>query len=282
MMLADMVVDPEFRSLIPPLSPEEYNMLEENIISDGIVHDPIIVWAGHDIIVDGHNRFSILQDNPDIPFSVYEKEFACRDEVLSWICRNQIGRRNISDIQKTLLLGIAYEAQKRIDANARDRDSLGHYLPLQDGGKTTDKVAEEFRTSKSDVERSGRFVRGLNEIEKAYPGTTERIKRGDLEVTKKDVMAITKMDEDEKQSAMSNIVDGKRIKPVAPTPESTPYDVNDFRSELHRKVDTLDKSLELTCILTHKDILETEEGKAALQDTLLEMAEVLKKYSDMC
>lgn len=30
-----MQIDPEFHGLIPPLSPEEYNQLEENIKKDG-------------------------------------------------------------------------------------------------------------------------------------------------------------------------------------------------------------------------------------------------------
>ena len=60
------------------------------------------------------------------------------------------------------------------------------------------------------------------------------------------------------------------------------YNIDDFRSELHRKVDTLDKSLELTCILTHKDMLDNEEGKETLRETLLDMTAVLKKYFEMC
>ena len=48
-------IDPEFESKIPPLTEEEYQLLEENILQDGVVLNPLIVWNG--CIVDGHNRF---------------------------------------------------------------------------------------------------------------------------------------------------------------------------------------------------------------------------------
>lgn len=57
----ELRIDPEFESKIPPLSAEEFRQLEENILSDGIVINPIIVWNG--VIVDGHNRFHILEGN---------------------------------------------------------------------------------------------------------------------------------------------------------------------------------------------------------------------------
>ena len=60
----ELRIDPEFESKIPPLSAEEFRQLEENILSDGIVINPIIVWNG--VIVDGHNRFHILEKHPHI------------------------------------------------------------------------------------------------------------------------------------------------------------------------------------------------------------------------
>lgn len=39
----NIVIDPEFQSLIPPLSSEEKQQLEENIIADGC-RDPLVIW----------------------------------------------------------------------------------------------------------------------------------------------------------------------------------------------------------------------------------------------
>lgn len=53
MKLTALKVDPEFQGKIPPLTFEELEQLEKNIVNDGKVINPIIVWNG--LIVDGHN-----------------------------------------------------------------------------------------------------------------------------------------------------------------------------------------------------------------------------------
>ena len=102
--------DPEFQSKIPPLTFEELNQLEANILRDGRILNPIIVWEG--LIVDGHNRYTIAMKHPEIPFTIHEKEFASRYEAIIWICKNQLGRRNLTPEQKKYLIGKQYEAEK--------------------------------------------------------------------------------------------------------------------------------------------------------------------------
>lgn len=284
MELEDLLIDEEFQSLIPPLTVEEYNQLELNILEEDEVRDPIIVWADHNIIVDGHNRYKVLKDHPTIRFRVTEKPFETRDDVIVWMCANQLGRRNISDTQRTILIGKAYEARKHQGAVARGEH--GRYIHTETSKDTRQEIADEFHVKISDVERSGRYVRGLSEVEAAYPGTTHKIQTGELEVVKKDVMALTSMDEDDKQQAIDDIVAGRRIyRPESITSEpvhNEEYTIEDFKSELMKKVFILDKNLELTCILTHKSFLDTEDGKEALREVLLEMTEVIKKYFNLC
>ena len=75
-MLRRLKIDPEFQSKIPPLTFEELNLLETNILEEGRILNPLIVWNG--LIVDGHNRFAILKNHPEIKYTVLEKEFANR------------------------------------------------------------------------------------------------------------------------------------------------------------------------------------------------------------
>ena len=55
-----LTIDKEFKSLIPPLTPEEFNQLEQNCLNDGIL-ESIKVWK--DVIIDGHNRHEIASKN---------------------------------------------------------------------------------------------------------------------------------------------------------------------------------------------------------------------------
>lgn len=89
-----LTVDPEFKALIPPLSADEYELLGASIVADGC-RDALVVWQGHNIIVDGHNRYAICQAH-GLPYRTLERPFDSRDDVLVWIIQNQFGRRNLT------------------------------------------------------------------------------------------------------------------------------------------------------------------------------------------
>ena len=109
--MINLKIDPEFQSQIPPLTDDEFKQLEENILKEGKLLSPLIVW--NNTLVDGHNRYAILQKHPEIYFSTTPLQFENREETIAWICRNQLGRRNLSPEQKRYLLGKQYEAEKK-------------------------------------------------------------------------------------------------------------------------------------------------------------------------
>ena len=53
MKLSQLKIDPELQSKIPPLQFEEEQQLEQNIIAEGRLLNPIITWNGY--ILDGQN-----------------------------------------------------------------------------------------------------------------------------------------------------------------------------------------------------------------------------------
>ncbi len=98
--MINLKIDPEFQSQIPPLTDDEFKQLEENILKEGKLLSPLIVW--NNTLVDGHNRYAILQKHPEICFSTMPLRFENREEAIAWICRNQLGRRNLSPRTETL------------------------------------------------------------------------------------------------------------------------------------------------------------------------------------
>ena len=102
-------INPEFKALIPPLSPEEHNQLEQNILAHGC-RDPIVLWR--DTIIDGHNRYEICTKH-DIKYKTIKLRLSGRDEAKLWILENQLGRRNITDAMRIELaaLKIAHMGQ---------------------------------------------------------------------------------------------------------------------------------------------------------------------------
>ena len=143
--MINLKIDPEFQSQIPPLTDDEFKQLEENILKEGKLLSPLIVW--NNTLVDGHNRYAILQKHPEIYFSTMPLPFESREEVLAWICKNQLGRRNLTPEQKYYLMGKQYEAEKAAhggDRKSSDAKSSSLKANLIDNSKTCDRIAEEL------------------------------------------------------------------------------------------------------------------------------------------
>ena len=79
--LSSLKIDPEFSAQILPLSFEELQQLEQNIIAEGRLLNSIITWNGY--ILDGHTRYRILKKHGFIKFEVEEIQLANKYEALA-------------------------------------------------------------------------------------------------------------------------------------------------------------------------------------------------------
>ena len=84
--MINLKIDPEFQSQIPPLTDDEFKQLEENILKEGKLLSPLIVW--NNTLVDGHNRYAILQKHPEIYFSTMPLPFESREAASNTIDEN--------------------------------------------------------------------------------------------------------------------------------------------------------------------------------------------------
>ena len=198
-----LIIDPEFRDKIPPLTEDEFSLLEENILSDGAVFSPLIVWDG--TILDGHNRYEIIQKHPELTYAVHKLSFANRYEALSWICKNQLGRRNLTPQQKKYLIGQRYEAEKQADAfhgnqhTLSDESGADKKCPHQNSRHVTQsRIAKETNTSASYVREAGTFAKGVDAAEEALPGIKQEILTGTIKPTASAVAAVAKADPEER------------------------------------------------------------------------------------
>ena len=220
MNLNALKVDPEFQGKIPPLTFEELNQLEANILRDGRIINPIIVWEG--LIVDGHNRFIIAKKHPEIPYTVHETEFANRYEAIIWICKNQLGRRNLTPEQKKYLIGKQYEAEKcsnggdRKSAVAKSGCQIGNLIPTS---KTCQKVAKENGVGMRTVFRAEEFAKGVDAAEEAVPGTRQKVLSGEVKPTAAEIASVARAPPEERPALVEKICTPK--KPKKSTSKST-------------------------------------------------------------
>ena len=223
MNLNALKIDPEFQGKIPPLTFEELNQLEANILRDGRIINPIIVWQG--LIVDGHNRYTIAKKHPEIPFTVHEKEFTSRYEAIIWICKNQLGRRNLTPEQKKYLIGKQYEAEKC--ANGGDRKSaaaksVGQNGQLIDKQFSRQRIAKENGVNDSFVKRAEQFSKGVDAAEEAVPGTRQKVLSGEVKPTAAEIASVARAPPKERPALVAEICKPKPPKPPVQKQKAPP------------------------------------------------------------
>ena len=218
--MINLKIDPEFQNQIPPLTDDEYKQLEENILKEGKLISPLIVW--NNILVDGHNRYAILQKHPEIYFSTMPLPFESREEVLAWICKNQLGRRNLTPEQKYYLMGKQYEAEKAAhggDRKSSDAKSSSLNANLIDSTKTCDRIAEENGVSKDTVIRASRFTKGVEIAESLIPGMREKILNKQIKVSKSDMHRLAKADYHDRTQTLQDILHPELKSEPKPDPD---------------------------------------------------------------
>lgn len=123
MSTQELQVDNDFASLIPPLTADEYTRLEQSILAEGC-RDAIIVW--NNVIIDGHHRYKICKAH-NIDFHTIQMEFSSKDDVILWMIQNQLGRRNLSDLQR---VEIVRKYEEAVKAQAEQRMLAGKADPI--------------------------------------------------------------------------------------------------------------------------------------------------------
>ena len=217
--MINLKIDPEFQSQIPPLTDDEFKQLEENILKEGKLISPLIVW--NNTLVDGHNRYAILQKHPEIYFSTMPLPFESREEVLAWICKNQLGRRNLTPEQKYYLMGKQYEAEKAAhggDRKSSDAKSSSLKANLIDNSKTCDRIAEENGVSKDTVIRASKYMKGVEIADELMPGLKQSILSGQTKVSKADMRNLANANYDDRKRTLQDILHPERK--VEPKPDA--------------------------------------------------------------
>lgn len=118
-MNTDFIINEEFARLIPPLSSEELEKLEQILVNEGCLN-PLIVW--HNTIIDGHHRYAICIKH-GISFNIIEKpELETELDVKLWMINNQFSRRNLPT---EIRIALAYKLKEFEAEKARERQLAG-------------------------------------------------------------------------------------------------------------------------------------------------------------
>ena len=142
-------------------------------------------------------------------------DFPDKWAAIVWMCRNQLGRRNITDEVRTVLIGEAYRAQKMSVGNhaEKQRDDNGQFAVCAQSGhirqRTAEKIANDFFVGRETVKRAEHFVDGLDSAEKVSPGFRDSILTGEVKAPKEVIREIRNIPEEKRTAAVEAIKSGK-------------------------------------------------------------------------
>ena len=208
-------IDPEFRDKIPPLTDAEFEQLKENILNDGEVYEPICVW--NETIIDGHNRWKIVQEHPEIPYRIKEMDFSDKWAAFDWMYKKQLGRRNLTEEQKTYMIGKMYEARK--NSYGGDRKSRYQSGNLKNPIRTGETIAQELGIGYGTVMRAADFAKGTDALRQESPEAADIVLKGGSGATKGDIQDLSKKSSDEVKDFAESIISGEIKEKRKPKPK---------------------------------------------------------------
>ena len=215
-----IVVLPELKAYIDPLTPDEHDALERSILAEGC-RDALVLWG--DVLVDGHNRYGICQQH-GLPFqTVQNTRFQSMEDVHLWMIDQHLGRRSVSEFQRGVLAlkkreiiaeRCAQAAAAVVAAKAEAAQSPGGQAPWEGDTDpvvakalaTVAKVPEDALDTREALARAARLtaaqVKAIEAIhQNAAPEVVAAVKSGELSLNAAAVVATLSVEEQQAAAA---------------------------------------------------------------------------------
>ena len=180
-------------------------------------------------------RYRILKKYGFIKFEVEEIQLANKYEALAWICKNLLGRRNLSPERKKFLLGKEYESTKlAVGAPLGSKHGIrkcGQNDHIFTESRTCQRIASEHGVGEKTVRRAEKYSQGIDAAEEAVPGAQEEILTGRIKATDAQIAALPAIPKEERPAILDELRKEKgkrnenllsRLKPERPPPKSAP------------------------------------------------------------
>lgn len=132
--------------------------------------------------------------------------FDSREDMIIFICKNQSGRRNLSEEQLSYLRGKEYEAEKVKESRNPKGNNQYKVVTDQSGPKpnsthvTRRKVADRHHVGEGTIQRDSEFARAVDTIGDAAPEIRQKILSGEMCAPKKQIVEIAEKPEPERRT----------------------------------------------------------------------------------
>lgn len=214
-----MIIDNEFKALIPPLTADEKQGLEKSLINEGC-RDALVLWG--DTLIDGHNRYEICT-RYNIPYKTIQREFTSRQDVIEWIILNQFGRRNLPAHERARL---ALRLKPVIAEKAKEKQAEYHGNQYESGlPQISAKVQNPIETRQELAKIAGvshDTIAKVEKIEEEAPAPiVEASRKGEISVNA--AYQVTKFEPEQREEIVQRIEQGEQPKAVVQEMQKRPH-----------------------------------------------------------
>ena len=267
------VILPEMAELLPPLSAEQLDALEADLIKNGC-YAPIIVNEDM-VIIDGHNRQALCEKH-GLPYTMAVFSFEDLLEAKQWALDTQKGRRNL---EKWELGKIALKLKPEIEAKARANQGT-----RTDLSATLPESSDAVDTRKELAEAVGLGERTMGKVmqidENAPDSIKEALDKKELSINKGYDLTrqLQEVPEDQREQAAVELLEYEKAK----------KDLKQQNAEIDRRgkvANTFCKAYEKASLLTatEENVRCWTEGTRMtpeeLQDTVKESREIAQVFA---
>lgn len=177
----DIAIDEELRDRLPALTKDEFATLKENIVADGGINQPVVVWQEESVCVDGHNRLAIYDEltakGDKLKFPApKELSFPDRDAAIRWIEQNARGQRSLTEKWKEILIGREQNRAKLSHAEAGAKKAC---IRPDTGlsGPTRETLAKKHNKAPATIERCAARARVYDVVEEEFGKDSEEARK---------------------------------------------------------------------------------------------------------
>lgn len=183
------IIDPEFAALIPAPTQQERELLEASLVQDGC-REPLVVWQQGSILLDGHNRLEICA-RLGIPFTTRAITLKDRDAAVLWVLNNQLGRRNLSDIDR---ISLASKREPLIKAAAAGKRKRRAVVPQKSAEQPPPMESRKEAAAVAKVSHDT-YTKGKTILEHGVPELVEAVRNDEVSINAAAVVATIPPDE---------------------------------------------------------------------------------------
>jgi len=177
----EVTIDARIRGLLVPLREDERALLEQSVLAEGI-RDPLVVWKRADgtrILLDGHHRYELAKQH-GLDYAIVEMTFETEDDAVLWVLQNQLARRNLTDEQRTLVLGRLYNQMKLARGRPPEDEKGDNLSPFSGNHATSRYIASLHGVNEKTVRRAGEFAEVVDALAEIEPEAAARVVAGEL------------------------------------------------------------------------------------------------------